>query len=135
MGSESFGVVNLTSETKTLDFVTYLKQGKIMSTRCKKCGAVYFPPKMDCPKCLESDVEWVEIEGNGKLATYSVVNYGPSGFENDTPYTLAIAELADGVQILGRLSRDIDESNIMIGMDLKVVPVRLPGDRIIYEFQ
>ena len=135
MGFENFGVVSSTTEAKAADFVTYLEQGKVMMTRCKKCGASHFPPKMDCPKCLSSDVGWFEITGIGKLATYTVVNYGPTGFEDDAPYILAIAKFGDGLQIFSRLSRDIKTSDIKVGMELKVVPIKLPEDRIAYEFQ
>ena len=135
MGIENFGKVSFTSETKAADFVTYLEQGKVMATRCRQCGSSYFPPKMDCPKCLSSDVEWFEIKGNGKLITYTVVNYAPTGFDDDVPYILAIARFGDGLQIFGRLSRDIETSDIKVGMELRVVPIKLPEDRIAYEFQ
>jgi len=135
MGFEKFGMVSFTAEAKASDFVTYLEQGKVMATKCKKCGATYFPPKMDCPKCLLSDVEWFEIKGSGRLATYTIVNYGPTGFEDDTPYILAIGDFGDGIKILGRLSRDINEGDIKIDMMLKVIPVKLSSDRIAYEFQ
>jgi len=135
MGIENFGTVSFTAETKAADFVTFLEQGKMMTTRCTKCGASYFPPKMDCPRCLASDVEWFEVKGNGKLLTYTVVNYGPTGFENDAPYTLALAEFGDGLQIFGRLSRDISEGDIKIGMGLKVIPIKSADGRTSYEFQ
>lgn len=135
MGFENFGTVSFTAETKAADFVKYLEQGKVMTTRCKKCGTSYFPPKMDCPKCPSSDVEWFEIKGNGKLLTYTIVNYGPTGFENDAPYTLALAQFGDGLKIFGRLSRDIKEGDIKIGMGVKVIPVKLANGRLSYEFQ
>ena len=134
MSIENFGTVSFTAETKAADFVTFLEQGKVMATRCKKCGATYFPPKLDCPKCSSSDVEWFEIKGGGRLATYTIVNYGPTGFEDDAPYILAIADF-DGVRVFGRLSKDIKESDIKLGMGVKVIPVKLPGDRVAYEFQ
>ena len=134
MGFENFGTVSFTAEAKAADFITYLETGKVMATRCKKCGVSYFPPKMDCPKCLSSEVEWFEIRGNGKLLTYTIVNYGPTGFEADAPYILALGEF-DGVQILGRLSRDIEEKDIEVGMSLTVSPVKLPDNRIAYEFK
>ena len=124
MGFENFGTVSFTTEGKAADFVTYLEQGKVMTTRCRECGVSYFPPKMDCAKCLSSDVEWFEIKGDGKLATYAVVNYGPTGFEEDAPYMLAIADF-DGLRVFSRLSRDINEADIKPGMKLKVVPVKL----------
>ena len=135
MSFENFGSVSFTTEAKPVDFITYLEQGKVMATRCKQCGTTYFPPKADCPACLTSDVEWLEIEGKGELLTYTKINYGPTGFENDAPYTLAIADFPKGIRVFGRLSRDIKESEINVGMGLKVVPVKLPDDRISYEFQ
>ena len=134
MGFDNFGTVSFTTEAKAVEFVTYLEQGKVMTTRCQACGTRHFPPKMDCPRCLSSDVDWVEIGGTGKLATYTIVTYGPTGFENDAPYTLAIADF-NGLRVFGRLSRDINEADIKVGMELKVVPVRLPDDRVSYEFQ
>lgn len=134
MSFENFGVVNFTTETKASDFLSYLEKGKVMATRCRRCGTNYFPPRMDCPKCVGSDVEWFEIKGNGKLVTYTVVNYGPTGFEEDAPYTLAIADF-EGVRIFGRLSKSLKESDIKPGMVVKVLPVKLPGGRIGYEFQ
>jgi uncharacterized OB-fold protein len=131
----NYGKVSFTAEAKAADFVTYLEQGKVMATRCKKCGASYFPPKMDCPKCLLSDVEWFEIKGNGKLATYTVVNYGPTGFEDSAPYILAIGEFGDDIKVFGWLSRDISESDIKVGMVLKIIPIKLPDERVGYEFQ
>jgi uncharacterized OB-fold protein len=133
MGFENFGTVSFTTEAKTEEFINYLEQGKVMTTRCKKCGAVYFPPKMDCPSCLDSDVEWFEITGTGKLVTYTVVHYGPSGFEDEAPYTLAIADF-DGLRIFGRISKDIEEGSIVPGMEIKVAPVK-SGEKIAYEFQ
>jgi uncharacterized OB-fold protein len=131
---ENFGIVSFTAETKASDFVGYLEKGKVMATRCRRCGTNYFPPRMDCPKCVGSDVEWFEIKGNGRLVTYTVVNYGPTGFEEDAPYTLAIADF-DGVRVFGRISKGIKEGDIKPGMGLKVLPVKLPGGRIGYEFQ
>jgi uncharacterized OB-fold protein len=131
---ENFGVVNFTTETKASDFLSYLEKGKVMATRCRRCGTNYFPPRMDCPKCVGSDVEWFEIKGNGKLVTYTVVNYGPTGFEDDAPYALAIADF-DGMRVFGRLSKGLKESDIKLGMGVKVLPVKLPGGRIGYEFQ
>jgi len=135
MSFEKFGVVSHTKEGKASDFVTYLEQGKVMATRCRKCQTSYFPPQVDCPKCLISDMEWFEITGSGKLITFSVVNYGPLGFEDRAPYIVAIGEFEDGVKIFATFSQGVEEQDITVGMPLKVAPVKLPGDRISYEFQ
>jgi uncharacterized OB-fold protein len=135
MGFENFGTVSFTTEAKVADFITQLEAGKVMATRCRKCGGSYFPPKVDCPRCLSSDVEWFEIKSKGKLLSYTVVNYGPTGFENDAPYMLALARFDEGIQILARLSRDIAEKDIKVGMDLMVKPTKSADNRIAYEFR
>ena len=132
MGFEKFGAVSFTAETKAVDFVTYLEEGKVMATRCKRCGQAYFPPRMDCADCLDSEVEWFEVAGEGKLVTYTIVNYGPTGFEGDTPYILAVAAFPGGVRIFGRLDREIPESDIKAGMSVKPVSVKLPDDKVSY---
>ena len=134
MGFERFGVVSFASETLASDFVTYLDEGKVMATKCRACGEVYFPPRMQCTSCFSTDIEWFDV-GEGKLATYTVVKYGPLGFEDDTPYTLALTEFPSGVKVFGRLDKAIAEDDIKIGMALKPATVKLPDNRVSYEFK
>jgi uncharacterized OB-fold protein len=133
MGIDTFGTLNFTTDSKAADFIKFLEQGKVMTTRCKKCGTVFSAPQMDCPDCLVSEIEWVEIKGAGKLQTYTIVEYGPTGFENDTPYTLAVVKFKD-CQFFGRLSKDIKKEDIKVGMSLKVIPLKLPAGRISHQF-
>ncbi len=133
MGIENFGKVSFTTESKAAEFVANLEQGKVTGTRCRDCGATYFPPKMDCPGCLSSNVEWFEITDTGTLATYSVVTYGPSGFEDDAPYTLAVADFG-AFKVFGRICKDIPSGDLSVGMKVKIVPVRLADGKFSYEF-
>jgi uncharacterized OB-fold protein len=135
MSFEVFGIVAHTKESKAEEFVTYLEQGRLMGTRCKGCGTPYFPPQVDCPRCLASEVDWFEITGSGTLITYSLVHYGPAGFEDRTPYIVALADFGEGIKIFAVLSSDIDEHGIKPGMLLRAVPVRLSGNRISYELK
>lgn len=133
MGFENFGTVSFTTEAKTEEFLTYLEQGRFMTTRCKKCGAAQFPPKMDCPSCLESNAEWFEVAEKGSLVTFTTVHYGPSGFEDKAPYTLAVADF-DGVRIFGPMSKSVSIDDIRPGMTVKIYPVK-DGEKIAYEFR
>ena len=51
-----FGKVNFSPFTKVTDFAQYLKDGRLMGSKCKKCGATSFPPRADCHQCLASDI-------------------------------------------------------------------------------
>ena len=134
MGFERFGTVSFTTQTKVDKFVDLLDEGKVAGTKCKSCGKKYFPPRADCFNCLSSDMEWFEISEPGKLISFSTLIYAPTGFEADLPYTIALAQFGD-VKVFGRMSKDLKEEDMKIGMDLKVVPVRLQGERVAYEFK
>lgn len=130
-----FGIVSHTKESKAVEFVACLEQGKVMAAKCKECKKVYFPPQVDCPKCLDSEVEWTEVKGAGKLLTYSVINYGPVGFEDKAPYVLGVGEFEGGVRIFCSISKDIKDTDLKIGMAVKVLPVKLGDDKLCIEFQ
>ncbi len=129
-----FGKVSYVSETKVHDFMKYLEEGKIVGSRCKSCKRVYFPPRADCD-CLSGETEWVELSGKCKLITYTTVHFAPSSFRYDVPYILAVAQFEEGPTVFAPLSKDIEEAEIKIGMQLKLTPVKLLGDKVIYELR
>jgi len=129
-----FGTISFTSTTKVNDFIDRLEQGKISGSKCKGCGKVYFPPQADCNICFGKDMEWVDVSGKGKLLTYSRLEYAPVGFENDLPYSIALLDFGD-YKVFGRISSDIPEDEIKVGMSMKVVTNRLPNGQLNYVFQ
>jgi len=135
LGFGKFGKIGYVSETKITDFVKYLEEGKIMATRCSRCGKLYFPPRADCLEDLSTDMKWEQLSGKCKLLTYTTAHFAPTGFQDDLPYTIALAECEECVKVYALLSKDIDEKEVCIGMDLQLVPLRLPGGRITYELK
>jgi len=127
-----FGTVSFTSITKTNDFIDYLEEGKVMGTRCKNCGKTFFPPRVDCYNCLCSDIEWFEISGRGRLLSYTKLMFAPVGFEDDLPYMLGLADFGD-FKVFGRVSKEIPEEEIKVGMEVVPRVVKLPEGRITYE--
>lgn len=131
---KKFGTVSFTSLTKVNDFVDYLEKGKVMGTRCKDCGQVFFPPRADCYTCLSSNIEWFEVAGKGKLLTFSKLKYAPVGFENDLPYSIAVLDYGD-YKVFGRIAGSIPEEEIILGMEMKTVVNTLPNGQLNYVFE
>ncbi|MFH0977108.1 MAG: Zn-ribbon domain-containing OB-fold protein [Spirochaetota bacterium] len=129
-----FGTVSFTATTKVNDFIKYLQEGKVMATKCKKCGQIYFPPRYDCFKDYTHDMEWTEVTGAGKLVSYSKLQYGPIGFEGDLPYSIALLDYGK-FQVFGRLDKSLPDNEIKIGMDMKTVPNKLPNGQLNFVFQ
>ena len=103
------------------------QEEKIMGSKCSSCGKIYLPPRKLCQKCsTDQKMEWIELDGNGKLSTFSLVHVGARYFSNQgysmkKPYCFGVVKLNDGPSISGHIV-GIDESNpenFKVGMPVK----------------
>jgi hypothetical protein len=114
-------------------FFEGLAEGKVLATRCRSCGTLYFPPQVDCPKCRKSDVEWVELSKEGELLTYTVIYTKPTSFAHYPDYTVGIARLPEGVNVLAWV-RETDPKKLRVGMKVRLEVVkREPEGYLTYE--
>lgn len=86
----------------------FLNEGKIMGSKCNKCGALALPPRSICVSCLGSEMEWVQFKGTGKLAAFTSIVVAPpymvkEGFGRGNPYTVGVVELDEGVKVVSRI--------------------------------
>ena len=110
-----------------ISYAQYLKEEKLMGSRCKGCRALYVPPRSICIACHESDMEWVEMKGKGKLSAFTSIAIGPpfmvaQGYNRKNPYISAVVELDEGVRVDARLE-GVDArrpETIKLGIPLKV---------------
>lgn len=73
-----------------------LEDGKIYGTRCKSCGASFYPPQADCSFCYSSDIEWVEVGGEGVVECFTRIQRPPQGFEFvGSGYTITVARFGE----------------------------------------
>jgi len=100
-------------------FYKFIRERKIMAARCNKCGTLLLPPKPLCTKCFSTDFKWVELEGKGKLLSYTVIHVSPVQFQSIAPYTVGIVELEDGPRLPGMI-RDVEPEKIRVGMNLEI---------------
>jgi hypothetical protein len=130
---KKFGTVSFTSLTKTNDFVDFLEKGQIAGTRCQGCGRIFFPPRADCFQCLDSRMEWHEVTGSGRLVSFSKLEYGPAGFQEDVPYSIALLDYG-AFKVFGRIGNDVPEADLTVGMPMKTIANRLPNGQLNYVF-
>jgi hypothetical protein len=74
-------------------FYDYLKEGRFTTTKCKDCQAEPFPPRVLCPECYSTNMEWIDwpTEGTVEEFTEEVVGV-PLGF-GDPPLIHALVDL------------------------------------------
>jgi hypothetical protein len=127
------------NDTKVKRFADDLASGKIMGTVCKKCGLRLYPPRADCPECMSDDMEWVELKGEGKLVTYTMINVPPHHFTTVlqmpfskftfSPCPIGLLEVENGLRIMGWIPK-FNPREIKVGLNLKAEPQILPGGKI-----
>ncbi len=121
------------SVEKTRKFFEALSEGKLLATKCKKSGKILFPPQVDCPDDPTDEVEWVELPNEGELLTWTVIYVKPYSFGHYQDYTVGIARLSNGVQVLAWV-RETDPSKLKVGQKVKIEIVkREPEGYLTYE--
>ena len=89
-------------------YLEYINSKKLMGTKCKKCNAMYVPPRKLCIKCNSTELEWVEMSGKGKIAAFSCIGVGTTfmagkGYSMKKPYCFSVIKLDEGPMVSGQL--------------------------------
>lgn len=121
---------------ETQHFWDGCKQGKLLIQRCKDTGKAYFPPRPFSPFTGSREVETFEASGKGRLFSY-VINYRPArGFEDETPYAIAVVELEEGVRMMANIVECAQTPEALeLDMPLEVVFEQITDDIALPKFR
>src|SRR6185503_9400129 len=108
---------------------------RLEGQRNRSSGMVRFPPE---PGGAADLWEPYTLSGVGTVYSFTVVRQPPAGYEEQTPYLLALIKLADGPLITAQLT-DCDAEHITIDMPVELVTRRLrdlgPDGLIVYGYK
>ena len=82
----------------------------------------------------EMPKEWFEINGKGRLVTYSRLEFAPVGFQDDVPYCIALLDYGD-FKVFGRIDAGLEEDAIKVGMEMVTASSALPNGQLNYVFK
>jgi uncharacterized OB-fold protein len=105
---------------KLTEFWNGLSKGNVYASKCTKCGKITFPPAADCSRCLNSSVEWVDLQGEGEIETFTHIVVRPTSFANHGTYTVAVAKMKEGVKVLAWLEGS-KLGDVKVGARVKLV--------------
>ncbi len=93
----------------------------LAGNKCKTCGTSFFPARKVCPKCRRKGKLADEaMPRTGKIVSWTQCFSGPTGFEHETPYFIAIIELDNRARLLSQIV-DSDEKKVKTGARVKKV--------------
>jgi hypothetical protein len=94
---------------------------------CPHCEAKIFPPRDVCPECGGEAKKPFNFSGKGEVFSYTTIYEPPMGYEEQTPYTVALVKLDEGPLVTAQLT-DLDNGQIEIGTPVEMVTRRLKQD-------
>jgi len=90
-----------------------LREQKLMLPRCRACRRAFFYPRVVCPHCHASDIEWFQASGRGKLFSFEI------GYQT---FNKAMIELEEGPRMMSNLiGIEPDPKKIRCDMPVEVV--------------
>jgi uncharacterized OB-fold protein len=127
------------NETKVGRFAAELASGKIMATRCRACTARFYPPRADCSNCLSSEMDWMALNGRGRLVTFTMIQVPPDRFSPTSPMPfssitfqpcpIGLLEVEDGLRVMGWMP-NVRPEDIRVGIPLQATPHTLTDGRV-----
>ena len=87
-------------EAPAVAYRRYLENGKLGYQRCSDCSAAVFYPRVLCPFCGSSSLEWCESVGRGTVYATTAVHS-----RNRDPRSVVLVDLDEGFRMMSRVER------------------------------
>ncbi|MEA4811383.1 MAG: Zn-ribbon domain-containing OB-fold protein [Anaerolineaceae bacterium] len=94
---------------------------------CPHCSIKIFPPRDICPECGGEAKTPFVFSGKGEVYSYTHMSAAPTGFEEQSPYTLALIKLDEGPVVAAQLT-DLGKEKVRIGMPVEMVTRKIKND-------
>jgi hypothetical protein len=120
--------------TKISEFFKNLKEGRLTTTKCRKCAKLLWPPRIVCPHCLSNEMEWINLGTEGELYAFTEMRLGaPLGFVQDMPFCIGIVKIG-GLLLSARID-DANYEQLKIGDKVRLKIVELEDGRVFFRFK
>jgi len=94
-------------------------EGRFLIQRCNACAKALFYPRVNCT-CGSTDLRDEDASGRGTVFTYTVARRPTHRSFGESPYVIAIVELAEGPHVTTNIV-DCDPDAVRVGLEVEVV--------------
>jgi NAD(P)-dependent dehydrogenase (short-subunit alcohol dehydrogenase family)/uncharacterized OB-fold protein len=86
-------------------------EGRFELQQCDDCGAVQYPPREACHRCLSSNLKWREQSGEGELLSQTTLAHSNDLFFRERlPWRLGLVRLDAGATLMLHLHGDLPDA-------------------------
>jgi uncharacterized protein len=112
-------------QNKLHEFYEYLAAGRLVTSRCRRCGRLDWPPRGFCPECVADEIEWVDLPHEGTVHAFTVQEMGvPAGFT--APLVFAVV-LVGGLRVFAPIVGAPPDA-VAVGAPVRFRPIRVADD-------
>lgn len=104
------------------------KKQVMLLPHCQDCGKTHWYPRLFCPFCFSSELEWKESSGKATLYAATALSKAAE------PYVVAYVELAEGPLMLTNIV-DCSQDELKIGAPLQLAFSPLSSGYLLPVFQ
>jgi len=120
--------------TRISNFFKNLREGRLTTTKCKKCNELLWPPRIVCPNCHSDELEWVDLGNEGELYAFTEMRLGaPLGFVQDVPFCIGVIKI--GKLLISARIDNAKYEDLKIGDKVRLKIIELEDGRVFYRFR
>jgi uncharacterized OB-fold protein len=91
----------------------YLEGGSLGFQQCRDCSSAVFYPRVLCPVCGSTSLEWRTSGGHGMVYATTAVHR-----RDDEPYNVALVDLEEGFRMMSRVE-GVPAEEVSIGLRVR----------------
>lgn len=116
-------------DAATQEFMKRLRERRLCTTRCRRCGEAAWPPRPFCPSCFADDVEWFDLPAHGALHAFTQQERST---RFGKPDVIGIVECG-GFLVVTRI--DAPFESLRIGQAVEVAFVEVSPEIVLHQFR
>lgn len=82
--------------------------------RCVSCGRIEPGPTGRCAGCGGNLFDPVDVQGRGRVDSWTVIRRAPARFRAQAPYVVVVVDLQHGVRVTGRLTEEPSGHGVLV---------------------
>jgi Predicted nucleic-acid-binding protein containing a Zn-ribbon len=118
------------------EFFAGTVRGALRVQHCRSCGLHHHYPRIACPHCGSSDLEWITASGLGTVHSFTVIRQqGIPPFNEQVPFVVGLVDLDEpGARFIAQLPTVVPEA-ASIGLRVRAT-FKPASDRVAFvEFE
>lgn len=120
---------------ESVTFWDATREQRFLLPWCTGCDTAIWYPRLTCPRCLGSVIEWREASGRATVHACSIHwKPGAGRTEDDGPYVVALVDLAEGVRLMSNVV-ECAPTDVVVGMPVVLVWEPLSDGRYLPVFR